>query len=315
MEAHPAIPRLDTAAVGTPITRLGVSFFPIYLPGNELPEIVTGDEAHCEVDELDDASVPTLTVHNHGDKPALLVEGEHFLGGKQNRMVNVTVLVPAATKLEIPVSCLEQGRWGRAREVRRAETFTPARVRSLSQKHVHASMKHSGSRHGNQGAVWSGVAEVLESQAAPSATAALADADVVYQREPRRSNAVDELHRLGPLPGQCGIAVSHGRWVAAIELFGAPHLLTAHWSAILRSHLIEPAAPHRHPSASAVLSVLRRFASLRTRNADGVGLGLEHRGQDRWLTGQALTLDGVFVHGTAFANQVPQVRRRSVSRD
>lgn len=30
-------PNLDTAAVGAPITRLGVSFFPIYLPDNDLP--------------------------------------------------------------------------------------------------------------------------------------------------------------------------------------------------------------------------------------------------------------------------------------
>ena len=36
------IPHLSTAAIGSPITRLGVSFFPIYLPENELPEINTG---------------------------------------------------------------------------------------------------------------------------------------------------------------------------------------------------------------------------------------------------------------------------------
>lgn len=302
MEAPITIPQLDTAAFGTPITRLGVSFFPIYLPGNELPEIVTGNEAQCEIDELDDATVPTLVVRNRGCKAALLVEGEHFLGGKQNRMVNVTVLVPAAAKLKIPVSCLEQGRWGRAREVRRARTLTPARIRSTSQRHVLASMRRDGSRRGNQGAVWDEVASVLECQEAPSATAAAADADVVYERDRKRSNAVEELGKKGPLPGQCGVAVAHGRWVAAIELFGAPHLLHAHWSAIVRSHLLEPATPDGRPSPDAVLSVLRRFARLRTRNANGVGLGLERRGEDQWLTGQVLTLDESLVHGTAFAN-------------
>ncbi len=110
------VPKLDNAAIGLPITRLGVSFFPVYLPDNDdLPEIATGDETNCEIDELDNATVPTLAVHNRGDKHALLVEGEHFLGGKQNRMVNATVLVPAAARLDIPVSCLERGRWGRSR--------------------------------------------------------------------------------------------------------------------------------------------------------------------------------------------------------
>ena len=37
-----AIPNLETAAVGRPINRLGISLFPVYLPGNTLPGIATG---------------------------------------------------------------------------------------------------------------------------------------------------------------------------------------------------------------------------------------------------------------------------------
>ena len=296
------IPQLDTAAVGSPITRLGVSFFPVYLPANELPEIATGADSDCVIDELDEATVPSLAAHNRGRTPALLVEGEHFLGGKQNRMMNVTVLVPAASRLEIPVSCLEQGRWGRARAYRRARTFTPARVRSMNQRHVHASMHAARSRRGNQSAVWAGVDNLLRDQGTHSATGAMADADAVYERDRSRLDAMAELTRLGPLPGQCGVAVSHGRWVTAVELFGAPKLLAAHWSAIVRSHLIEPVRPEGRPSPSAVLLVLRRFATLRAESAEGVGLGVERRGENRWLSGQALTLDDSFVHGTAFVN-------------
>ncbi len=305
MRSHPAIPGLDAAAVGNPITRLGVSFFPIYLPGNKLPEIATGDQADCEIDELDNAAVPKLSVHNRGDRPALLVEGEHFLGGKQNRMVNVTVLVPAATKLEIPVSCLEQGRWGRARSYRRAPSFTPAKVRSRHQRAVHASMRDAGSRRGDQGAVWNDVHLLLDEHSMHSPTGAAADVDAVYERDRKRSSAVEELTRGGPLPGQCGVAVAHGRWVTAIELFGAPHLLRAHWSGIVRSHLIGSASPNGRPSPSAVLSLIQRFGSLRTNAVQGVGLGVERRGENRWLTGQALTLDQSFVHGAAFAQEAP----------
>ena len=45
----------------------------------------------------------TLRVRNPGDKPVLVVEGEHFIGGKQNRALNATVLVPAKADLEIPI--------------------------------------------------------------------------------------------------------------------------------------------------------------------------------------------------------------------
>lgn len=308
MQPAPTITQLDTAAIGAPITRLGVSFFPIYLPGNELPEIATGESADCKIDELDDARVPSLKVHNRGKTPALLVEGEHFLGGKQNRTANVTVLVPAATKLEIPVSCLESGRWGRARPYQRAKTFTPARVRSLNQRHVNASMRAEQSRRGDQHAVWEGVDSVLSELDAHSPTSAAAAADTVYDRDRTRFGSVEELTRRGPLPGQCGIVVAHGRWITAIELFGAPHLLAAHWSGIVRSHLMEPARPEEPPSASAAQQMVRRFAHLGLQISEGVGLGVEHRGEDQRMTAQALTLDNkAFVHGTAFV-RVPHYK-------
>ena len=138
------VPKLDAVAIGSPITRLGVSFFPVYLAANDLPPIATGEGSGLVVDELDDASVQTLRVRNPGDKPVLVVEGEHFLGGKQNRALNATVLVPARAELEIPVSCLEQGRWGRPHAYRRDDTFAAAPVRAAQHAGVARSMARRG---------------------------------------------------------------------------------------------------------------------------------------------------------------------------
>ena len=142
-------PNLDTVALGTPIERLGVWFFPLYLPGNDLPAIATGDASGLLVNELETASVQELRVTNPTDKPVLVVEGEHFLGGKQNRAVNASVLVGSLCDAELPVSCLEQGRWGRPRAWSRAEAFTPARIRAAKRHGVARSMR-DGSRAGDQ---------------------------------------------------------------------------------------------------------------------------------------------------------------------
>ena len=72
----------------------------MYLPANDLPAIATGEASKLVVDELDEASVQTLLVRNPGDTPVLVVEGEHFLGGKQNRAINATVLVQAQAELD-----------------------------------------------------------------------------------------------------------------------------------------------------------------------------------------------------------------------
>ena len=82
------IPHLFTAAIGAPITQLGISFFPIYLPENELPEIKTGPSLELILRELDDAAVGSLLAVNPTDTPVLIVEGEHFL--EVNRTVPST---------------------------------------------------------------------------------------------------------------------------------------------------------------------------------------------------------------------------------
>ena len=295
------VPRLDTVAIGWPITRLGVSFFPVYLATNGLPAIETGEAAGLVVDELDEPSVNALRVRNPGDKPVLVVEGEHFLGGNQNRAVNVTVLVPSLRDLEIPVSCLEQGRWGRRRAARRDEAFTATRVRAAKNAGVAASMRRSGSRDGDQGAVWREVDEMLGRAAVQSPTAAAADVKrAAHQGRPSRAATIEKLVSRGPLPGQCGIVVVHGRWVTAMDLFGAPHLLDAHWGALIRSHLLESPVATGKPSATAVLEVVRRFASAQAQETPGVGLGVEHRVANHRVSGHALTLNGAIVHAAFF---------------
>ena len=44
-------------------------------------------------------------------KPVVIFAGDTVVGGRQNRIVNVTVWLPAMKKTQLPVSCLEHGRW------------------------------------------------------------------------------------------------------------------------------------------------------------------------------------------------------------
>ena len=53
-----------------------------------------------------------LIVVNPTDNSVLLYEGEEVLGAQQNRTFDISVLVPAGSKLTVPVSCVERGRWG-----------------------------------------------------------------------------------------------------------------------------------------------------------------------------------------------------------
>ena len=196
--------------------------------------------------------------------PVLVVEGEHFLGGKQNRAINATVLVQAQAELDIPVSCLEQGRWGRRQAYRRDGAFAAARVRSVQHAGVARSMRQTGSRDGDQTAVWSEINQMLSQASVGSPTAAAADMSrETFQREPPRAAVAEELAARGPLSGQCGIVIAQGRRVTAMDLFGAPHLLAVHWAALIRSYLFDSPLASGRPSATQVLNFVRRFASAR----------------------------------------------------
>ena len=65
-----------------------------------------------EVDES--GTVPERKVENRSEKNLLILDGEELVGAKQNRIVNVTILIAAHATLTIPVTCVEQGR-GRTR--------------------------------------------------------------------------------------------------------------------------------------------------------------------------------------------------------
>jgi hypothetical protein len=293
--------QLETASIGYPITRRGVSLFPVYVRQHPA-HVATGAAAGTRIVEKPDATVPTLQVHNPGGSPVLLVAGETVLGGRQNRVLNVSVLVPAATVLDVPVSCVEQGRWNAGHGFSRSDVFAPRRVRRETTRTVHRSIAADGSRHSDQSAVWESVRAELARLDAVNPTGSLDGVRARLDRGDQLARAADGLVRMGPLPGQCGIVVAHGRRVVAVDVLASPDMLACHWSALVRSHLIDaPEQPVGAPSATAALRFLHGFAGTRAQITPGVGLGREHHIDNAKVTGQALVWDDVLVHASAFA--------------
>ena len=298
-ETGPAVAVLERAAVGRPITRLGIAFFPVYLPGNDLPEIASGREAGLAVEELPGPEVPSLLVTNPTDRPILVPEGEQLVGGLQDRVLNISVLIAASAKAEIPVSCLERGRWGGARRFDRGSSFTPRRTRRAKNYSVAESVSMQDGPRSDQGAVWASIDQELALMEVRSETSAVRDTGQRLQRDQRLADADRELARRGPLPGQCGLAVAHGRRIVALDLFGAPELLEPHWGGLVRSYLTEQPTDDGRPSAGRALRMINRLGRP-AEETPGVSLGAERHLKDRRMVGQVLTLDGAVVHASAF---------------
>lgn len=280
---------LDHAAVGRPITRLGVSYFPVYLH-QRLPAGVAIAAPHSvEIAELDEPSVPTLTVTNLADEPVLLAEGDLLDGGLQCRSVDLSVLVPPRATVDIAVSCVEEGRWSGVRRFRGVTGRSSRRVRRAQST-------------GDQHAVWEAVASEVVRLGVDSPTCDLGSSSAAQQPGDRLAAAAREMDRSCPLPGQCGVVISHGSRVVAADVFATAGLFAARWPEVVRAALLDaPVAPRGRPSASRALRFLSRLANGAGEEERGLGLGVTRRVSTVDLLGQVLTWERAVICASAFA--------------
>ena len=109
---NPIAMTLAEVTVGPEASFERLSVIPLTPNNPKLPmDCISLDEAlirgDFEVTELSEAGqVPELQVVNDSDTRVLLMDGEELVGAKQNRIVNLTILVPARATVVIPVSCV-----------------------------------------------------------------------------------------------------------------------------------------------------------------------------------------------------------------
>ena len=108
-------PTAQPFQLGDPVEHRGVVVCPLFPLNDPRARYLTLEEAiprGLRFEEIGaSGSVPELRVVNPLAEHVLLYDGEELVGAKQNRILNVSVLVGAETELPIPVSCVEQGRW------------------------------------------------------------------------------------------------------------------------------------------------------------------------------------------------------------
>ena len=143
---------LATLLTGEPVTHGALAVIPLLAPNLDDPDWLTLEDRVTEVSEA--GSVPFLQVANGADRPLLLLDGEELIGAKQNRILNTTVLVAAHTEVTIPVSCVEQGRWGyRGRQFRPGDASLYASLRARKAAHVSQSVRAGRGHRADQGEV------------------------------------------------------------------------------------------------------------------------------------------------------------------
>ena len=133
--------------VGKPLRHEALSVFPLFAKACAGVEYVLADEAlhngSIVVKEVSTSGpVSELLVSNKDDTGVLFIEGEELIAVKQNRILNTSILVNAKSRMKMPVSCVEQGRWlYRSSHFGHSGSHSPSKLRYVLKKSVYASLK------------------------------------------------------------------------------------------------------------------------------------------------------------------------------
>jgi hypothetical protein len=265
-----------------------------------LSDAVESKEALVE-EVSEGGDVPFLGVKNDGAKPILIPEGEILIGAKQNRVVNLTVLVAAKTTFKLPVSCVEQGRWHyRSRDFKPA-AFAHPRLRDLKVRSAQVNRKVMGLAVADQGRVWEEVEHHLAEFDAPAPTR-----DVVESYD-AAGDQLDGYRETIDLPeGACGFVAARGGEVAGLDLFDDPKTMRKMWDRMSDAYFIEAARVRgRNEEASKALATqfIKDVAGHLVEADKQPDLGLELEVANDRLSGSALFYDGAVCHLSAFNSE------------
>ncbi len=284
---------------GVPQRHGGLSVFPLLaetvapLPYALLVDALAGGTV--EIGEIGSGTVPSLLAHNRGASDVLILDGEQLIGARQNRITNRTILLAAGSKTEIPVSCMEQGRWHFTSDTFAAAPkarHAPAQVRrhvKAAEAEVAAAMGRVGRQAAAmaQGAVWSEIADYSARLGGGSDTGAMDD---VYER--RDSDVESWLSHFPLQEGQVGLLAFLGGVPLGLDAIGCAELFGRLHGRFLGGYVMDALAAggaagrgkgNGGPDESEAARFLAAVASARRVPSDPIGSGAYHV-----LTGAAI---------------------------
>jgi hypothetical protein len=307
MEADMSIKSfISSLEIGTAWDHLGLGVHPLIGASDRQASYLTLDEAlhtgQFQIGEVSMAgTVPELKVYNSLSQPVLLLDGEELVGAKQNRVLNLTIMVPAGAELTIPVSCVEAGRWRHVSDTFAAADraqFSRGRARKLAQ--VSYSLRDSGSRHSDQSDIWKEIEAKSARMSATSPTRAMA---AIYEQSQARLG--EYIKAVPRLDRQVGAVFSICGQIAGVDIFDSPDTFAKAAAKLIRSYAIDAIERHTpgldtRPSTDAVRTFLDEIANANVTRFKAVGLGDDLRLNGLALAGAGLEVSGQMVHIVAF---------------
>ncbi len=308
-----------------PLAHRTLTLFPLIRAVDGPPDYLTLDQAMAgssvKVEEVSESGhVPEIRFENTGDKATLLVDGEEIIGGMQNRILNLSILVPAYATVTIPVSCVEAGRWGRRgsvdhrnrdrilRSKRREQQFRESehiafmKMRRAKHLAVSANMRAVGGRRSSQAEVWSEIEDLNYDLGTESPTRAMWNS-----YEQRRQSLDEFVQALPATKGQIGAVFALNNRIVGFDLFDHPQTLSRLLPKLIRSHAMDALRESENVAAvtskDAAQDFMNSVSNATPTSYPAIGEGADVRLETKEIAGGGLEARGRLIHLCAFAEE------------
>jgi hypothetical protein len=292
---------IDNLQLGEPRIFQQLSITPLLareesrLPFLEIEEALR--DGLVEITEVSEAgSVPNLQVTNKSLADILILDGEELIGAKQNRVVNTTIVVPAASSVTTPVSCVEQGRWRyNSKSFSTSDSFLYPSLRMQKHVDVTASLRSGSGAASNQDKIWDDIQHKSARLDVTSNTMSMSD---IYEshRGASESLPVEVPYQTA----QVGFLAFIRDGFAGCDVFGSPDLCQRKLHKLLRSYYLDSLDREVGFPRVSFEQIFEQVREAPQEQFETVGKGIELRFEARDVQGAWKLVDDFIPHLMVF---------------
>lgn len=246
-------------------------------------------------------SVNILHVYNLSDKFVFLMDGDVLAGAKQNRVLNTSVLLAPNSKINLPVSCVERGRWSHISEKFRSTDYVaPTVLRAKKAMRVAENLKTKMGHFAKQEEIWKEVDKYSVKFMVNSKSANLSD---VYAE--KNIDFIKFIESFKRVPSANGLAVFVKNNLLSLDIFNRTDIYAEYFPKILKGCALEVFGLPGNTELSEAeannktLNFIDQLEKLDFDEYPGVGIGTEKRFNMNGLTWFELSYNSHLIHLTA----------------
>jgi hypothetical protein len=270
-----------------------VTVFPLFTRASTGLDYRLGVDAMADgsitLGEIGRGTVSAIRAHNQSRQRVLFVDGDHLVGARQNRAVIASAVIGAGQQVDLPVCCVEEGRWHPTSEHFRPAVATVAsNVRGVIKTTLTSALYGGHGRHAEQSRVWRTIAR-NEQPRRSLYDSAIYDSSLLVERVRRIPSQPPRY-----VPQATGVAVAIHRRIVSLDVFDKPSTCEAYWRRLLVGLPFGPGFDDA--TAGDVYNLVDALVSSSWSEFPSVGCGREKRTRIPTATASTIELDDQVVH-------------------